>query len=425
MTQISEAKKGHLSDQIKKVAKDERIDVGIIGRRVASGKIVIPFNPIHSPCSLGIGKGLRVKVNANIGTSREHCSISEEIEKAETAVKAGAHAVMDLSTGKDLDKTRKTLLKTVKTPFGTVPIYQAGIEALEKHGAIVDMTEDEMFNMFEHQAKQGVDFAVTHVGITKESVERLRRQKRLIPMVSRGGAFHMAWILHNKEENPLYKNFDYLLELAKKYDVTLSLGDGLRSGALYDSNDRAKFQELLIIGELVERAREKGVQTMVEGPGHMPLNDITANIQVMKTVTREAPYFVLGPLVTDIAPGYDHFVGGIGGAIAGFAGADFLCYVTPAEHLGLPNKEDVHQGVIASVIAAHAADLARGIDRDIDQDFSLARENLDWDKMLKICLDPKKAKEYRKNRQPVEETRTCTMCGKLCAIDIVKKYLKK
>jgi len=424
MTQISEAKKGMITKQIKEVSKNENIAVEIIKRRVASGKIVIPFNPIHSPSSLGIGKGLRVKVNANIGTSMEHCDIKEEIEKAKVSVEAGTHAVMDLSTGGDLDKIRISLLKTVNIPFGTVPIYQAGIDAIEKRGSIVEMTEDDMFKAFENQAKQGVDFAVAHVGVTKESVERLKRQKRLIPMVSRGGSFHMAWILHNNQENPLYKNFDYLLEIAKKYDLTLSLGDGMRSGALYDSNDRAKFQELLIIGELVERAREYGVQTMVEGPGHMPLNDIQPNIQVMKTVTGEAPYFVLGPLVTDIAPGYDHFVGGIGGAIAGFAGADFLCYVTPAEHLSLPDKNDVREGVIASRIAAHAADLARGIDRDKDFNFSKAREDLNWKKMFDLCIDPKKAREYREKRMPLEDTRACSMCGKLCAIEIVKKYLK-
>ena len=425
MTQISEAKKGKITEQIKNVSKNENIDVEIIRRRVASGKIVIPFNPIHSPNSLGIGKKLRVKVNANIGTSREHCDINEEIEKAMVSMESGAHAIMDLSTGGDLDKIRTSLLKTANVPFGTVPIYQAGIEAIGKHGAIVDITEDDMFNIVEHQAKQGVDFAVVHVGVTKVSVERLRKQKRLIPMVSRGGSFHMAWILHNEQENPLYKNFDYLLEIASKYDLTLSLGDGMRSGAIYDSNDRAKFQELLIIGELIERAREKGVQAMVEGPGHMPLNDIQSNIQVMKTVTNEAPYFVLGPLVTDIAPGYDHFVGGIGGAIAGLAGADFLCYLTPAEHLSLPDKDDVREGVIATRIAAHAADLARGIDRDIDFNFSKAREELNWEKMFDLCIDPKKAKEYREKRLPLEDTNACSMCGKLCAIEMVKKHLKK
>ncbi|RLF26715.1 MAG: phosphomethylpyrimidine synthase, partial [Thermoplasmata archaeon] len=295
MTQLSDAKKGVATEQIKSVAKAEKIDLAVVLRRVAEGKIVVPHNPIHSPKAVGIGKGLRVKVNANIGTSMEHCNLGEEIKKAKVAVESGTHAVMDLSTGGNLDEIRLSLLKMVDVPFGTVPVYQAAVESIDKHGSIVDMTEDEIFNAFEKQAKQGVDFAVAHVGVTKQSVERLRKQHRLIPMVSRGGAFHMAWILHNEEENPLYKNFDYLLEIAKEYDLTLSLGDGMRSGAIYDSNDRAKFQELLIIGELVEKARKAGVQAMVEGPGHMPLNHIRANIEIMKTVTKEAPYFVLGP----------------------------------------------------------------------------------------------------------------------------------
>jgi phosphomethylpyrimidine synthase len=425
MTQLSEGKRGKITPQMKSVAAAEKFDVKAIRKAVAVGTMVIPWNPIHVPKALGIGKGLRVKVNANIGTSREHCRLREEVEKAKVAMNAGAHAVMDLSTGGNLDSIRKALLKIVTVPLGTVPVYQAGIEAIQRHGSIVDMTEDDLFSTFEKQAKQGVDFAVVHVGITKESVARLRKQKRLIPMVSRGGAFHMAWILHHDLENPLYKDFAYLLELAKMYDVTLSLGDGMRSGAVFDSNDRAKFQELLIIGELVEKARDFGVQTMVEGPGHMLLSDIQANIQVMKTVTRDAPYFVLGPLVTDIAPGYDHFVGGIGGTLAGFYGADFLCYVTPAEHLALPDKNDVRDGVIAARIAAHAADIARGIDRNVDQRFSQAREELDWEKMFQLCIDPQKAKEYRKNRYPLEDTRTCSMCGNLCAIEMVRKYLNK
>ncbi len=424
MTQLSEAQRGRVTAQMRQVARSEKIPVEIIRKKLSAGHIVIPCNPIHAPGALGIGKDLRVKVNANIGTSREYCNLNEEVEKAKAAVAAGAHAVMDLSTDGDLDVIRRRLLKTVHVPFGTVPIYQAGIEAIERRGSIVDMTADDMFRMVERQAKQGVDFAVVHVGVTKVSVERLQKQKRLIPMVSRGGSFHMAWILHHGSENPFYKDFDSLLEIAKQYDVTLSLGDGMRSGALADSNDRAKFQELLLIGELVEKARKYGVQTMVEGPGHMPLSDIQANIQVMKTVTREAPYFVLGPLVTDIAPGYDHFVGGIGGAFAGFSGADFLCYVTPAEHLCLPDKQDVRDGVIATRIAAHAADLARGIDRDVDTVFSKAREDLDWEKMFQLCIDPVKAKEYRAKRSPSEDRKTCSMCGNLCAIEMVKKYLK-
>ncbi|MBC7081779.1 MAG: phosphomethylpyrimidine synthase ThiC [Thermoplasmatales archaeon] len=425
MTIMEEAKRGKVTDEIKEVAKKEGIEKEVVMRRVAEGKIVIPRNPIHFPKVIGIGKGLRVKVNANIGTSMEYAKVEEEIEKAKVAMKYGAHAVMDLSTGGNLDMIRSKLLKTVNIPFGTVPIYQAGIEAMRKKGAIVEMSSDDILGAYEKHAKQGVDFAVAHVGVTKESVERLKKQKRLIPMVSRGGAFLMAWIIHNEEENPLYKEFDYLLEIAREYDMTLSLGDGMRSGAIYDSNDRAKFQELLIIGELVERSREKGVQTMVEGPGHMPLNDIEANIKVMKKVTNEAPYFVLGPLVTDIAPGYDHFVAGIGGAIAGYYGADFLCYVTPAEHLSLPSIEDVKEGVITARIAAHAADLARGIDRDIDEKFSIAREKLDWKKMFELAIDSEKAKKYREKRRPKKAKEACSMCGKLCAIEIVKRYLRE
>ncbi|MBN1280554.1 MAG: phosphomethylpyrimidine synthase ThiC [Candidatus Thermoplasmatota archaeon] len=424
MTQISLARQGKTTAQMRQAAASETIPVDVLRRRVASGSVVLPWNPVHAPTVVGIGQGLRVKVNANIGTSREHCRLQEEVEKATVAVAAGAHAVMDLSTGGNLDHIRKALLKTVHVPFGTVPIYQTGIEAITKRGALVDMTADDMFRVFEKQAKQGVDFAVVHVGVTRESVARLQKQKRLIPMVSRGGAFHMAWILHHGQENPLYQEFGYLLELAKQYDVTLSLGDGMRSGALADSNDRAKFQELLIIGELVEEARRAGVQTMVEGPGHMPLNDIAANIQVMKTVTRDAPYFVLGPLVTDIAPGYDHFVGGIGGALAGCAGADFLCYLTPAEHLCLPDADDVREGVIATRIAAHAADLARGVDREVDRRFSVAREALDWKQMFALCVDPATAKRYRAKRQPLEDTHACSMCGKLCAIELVQRHLR-
>ena len=425
MTQISSAQQGKVTDQMRIIAKEEPIRLKQLARRVAAGHIVIPYNPIHHPNPVGLGKGLRVKVNANIGTSREYCKPEEEIQKAKTALNAKAHAIMDLSTGGNLDDIRKKLLNISTVPFGTVPIYQTGIEAVEKHGAIVDMTSDEMFNTFEKQAKQGVDFAVVHVGVNRESVERLKRQKRLIPMVSRGGAFHMAWILHHDQENPLYKDFDHLLDIAKEYDVTLSLGDGMRSGALPDSNDRAKFQEMLIIGELVERARNIGVQTMVEGPGHMPLNDIQSNIEVMKKVTKQAPYFVLGPLVTDIAPGYDHFVGGIGGALAGYFGADFLCYLTPAEHLALPDVKDVRDGVIATRIAAHAADLARGIDQNVDYEFSKARETLDWEKMFSLAIDKDKPKRYRKQRSPLEDTHSCSMCGNLCAIEIVEKYLKK
>ncbi len=425
MTIMQEAKRGVVTDEIKAVAAAENLEADVVRRRVAAGSVVIPCNPAHAPRALGIGEGLRVKVNANIGTSREHCRPDEEMDKAAAALDAEADAIMDLSTGGDLDSLRQRLLSSIDVPFGTVPVYQAGLEAIDRRGAIVDMTSDDIFNAFRRQADQGVDFTVAHVGVTRESVERLKRQHRLIPMVSRGGAFHMAWMLHNEEENPLYEEFDYLLDIAAEHDLTLSLGDGMRSGALSDSNDRAKFQELLLIGELIERAREAGVQSMVEGPGHMPLSDIEPNIRVMKSVTDGAPYFVLGPLVTDVAPGYDHFVGGIGGAIAGYHGADFLCYVTPAEHLSLPDAEDVRQGVIATRIAAHAANLARGVDRDVDHRFSKARNELDWETMFDLCIDPERAREYRQRREPTEDPRSCSMCGRLCAIEMVEEYLRE
>ncbi len=422
MTLMDDAKNG-ISDVIKEVAKAEGVEAEKLRKRVAEGRVVIPYNPIHSPKLLGIGEGLSVKVNANIGTSPDHADVEEEVQKARIALEYGSDAVMDLSIGGDLDEIRKRLIEAVGMPFGTVPIYQAGIGAVKNKGAVVDMTEDDMFNAFERHAKDGVDFAVAHCGVTLESVNRLKKQKRLVDLVSRGGSFHTAWILHNEKENPLYKNFDYLLELAAKYDLTLSLGDAFRSGCIYDANDRAKIQELLIIGELVERAREKGVQTIVEGPGHVPLNLIESNIKIMKSTTRNAPYYVLGPLVTDIAPGYDHIVGAIGGAIAGYAGADFLCYVTPSEHLSLPTVEDVKEGVVAARIAAHSADLARGLGWDRDIRMAKARRDLDWEEMFDLAIDSTKAKRYRNERKPTHEE-FCSMCGDLCAIKLSRKYLR-
>ena len=422
MSLMTDAKKS-VTEEIRKVAEAEGIDAEKLRKRIAEGRITIPFNPIHSPEPLGVGEGLTVKVNANIGTSPDHADFDEEVEKAKVALKYGSDAVMDLSIGGDLNEIRRKLIEVVDKPFGTVPIYQAGIEAVKKRGTVVDMSEDDMFNAFEKHAKDGVDFVVAHCGVTLESVNRLKKQNRIVDLVSRGGSFHTAWIIHNKKENPIYENYDYLLEMAKKYDLTLSLGDGMRSGCIYDANDRAKMQELLIIGELVERAREKGVSTIVEGPGHVPLNLIESNIRIMKSVTKNAPYYVLGPLVTDIAPGYDHIVGAIGGAIAGYAGADFLCYVTPSEHLSLPTVEDVREGVIAARIAAHSADLARGLGWDKDVEMAKARRDLDWDSMFKLVIDPEKAKGYRDQRKPTYEE-FCSMCGDLCAIKLPRKYLR-
>jgi phosphomethylpyrimidine synthase len=422
MSLMSESK-NDIPKLVAEVAKLEGVNPEKLARLVAQGKVTIPYNPIHSPQPLGIGEGLRVKVNANIGTSPDHIDIDEEIQKAKLALEFGSEAVMDLSVGGDLDDIRKKLISVVDKPFGSVPIYQAGLNAAKK-SAVIDMTEDDMFNSIEKHARDGVDFIVAHCGINLESVSRLKKQERILDLVSRGGSFHAAWILHHRKENPLYENFDYLLEMAKKYDLTLSLGDGMRSGCIYDANDRAKIQELLIIGELVERAREVGVQTIVEGPGHVPLNIIKSNIQIMKTVTKSAPYYVLGPLVTDIAPGYDHIVSAIGGAIAGYSGADFLCYVTPSEHLSLPTIDDVREGVIAARIAAHSANLARGIDMDLDEKMARARRALDWEKMFELVLDPQKAREYRDKRKPAQDE-FCSMCGDLCAIKLPRKYMDR
>lgn len=329
---------------------------------------------------------------------------------------------MDLSTGGDLDRIRRKILN-IPVPIGTVPIYQAAVEAVRDNGSIVDMTEDDIFDVIEKHAKDGVDFMTLHVGLTQESLQTLLRQKRLTGIVSRGGSFLAAWMIHNKKENPLYQDFDYLLEIAREYDVTLSLGDALRPGSIYDSTDKPQIHELRILGELVERAWEKGVQCMVEGPGHIPLNEIEANVILEKKICKGAPFYVLGPLVTDIALGYDHITAAIGGAIAAYAGADFLCYVTPSEHLALPTVEDVKLGVIASKIAAHAADIARGIDIEKDYEMSKARANLNWRRQFELCVDPEKAKAFRKERQP-QRGDVCTMCGEFCAMRIVREYLR-
>ena len=410
-----------LEDRIKAIAAAEAVDEAKLRTAFEKGWVVIPSNPAHDPSACGIGEGLRVKVNANLGTSPDHIDLDEEIAKAKIALEYKTDAIMDLSIGGDLDDIRRSVLKEVPVPFGTVPIYQAGIEALGR-GKIVEMTEDDIFNTFEKHGKDGVDFVVAHCGITRESVDRLKKQDRIINMVSRGGSFHASWILYNDAENPLYQNFDYLLEIAKEHNMILSLGDGMRSGCIYDANDRAKFQELLILGELVERARAAGVQAMVEGPGHVPLQMIPPNIEVMKTVTDRAPYFVLGPLVTDIAPGYDHITGAIGAAIAGYAGADFLCYVTPSEHLRLPDVNDVKEGVIAARIAGHAADIARGNKQaeELDTRMARARRDLNWEEQFKLVIDPEKCRKYRHEREPHNEE-FCSMCGDFCAIRRVRE----
>jgi phosphomethylpyrimidine synthase len=424
MTQLELARKGTVSPHVKYVAKTEGVGADFVIRGLAAGNIVIPANSKHTnlaPC--GIGKGLRTKVNANIGTSSDSYDLDIELRKLQTAVTFGADTVMDLSTGGDISAIRRAILRTSTCAIGTVPIYQAGIQAIENRGAIVNMSTDEIFAAIEEHAKDGVDFMTVHCGVTQASLARLKRQKRMTDIVSRGGAFLMGWMLHNDRENPLYEYFDRLLELAFEYDFALSLGDGLRPGCLADATDRAQVQELIILGELVERAKEAGVQAMIEGPGHLPLDQIATNVQLEKSLCRGAPFYVLGPLVTDVGAGYDHITAAIGGAVAAAAGADFLCYVTPTEHLSLPGVEDVKEGVIASRIAAHAADIVKGVRsaREWDEQMSMARKALDWQTQAKLSLDPELS-QHAHGKIPAGGA-TCSMCGKYCAMAIVKEYL--
>jgi phosphomethylpyrimidine synthase len=425
MTQLEKARAGVTTPEMKTVAEKEQVDVLWLRDRIAEGRVVIPANVNHKgldPC--GVGEGLLIKVNANIGTSSDRAVLEEEEAKLEAALEAGADTVMDLSTGGDIGLIRKRVLEKSPVPLGTVPIYQAVVETVNEHGGVIHLTVDKIFDVIEEQAAEGVDFITVHCGVTRAALEMLRNQGRITGVVSRGGAFLTTWMLHHDRENPLYEHYDRLLEIAKKYDVTLSLGDGLRPGCLADATDRAQVHELMTLGQLTKWAWEKDVQVMIEGPGHVPLNQIKANILLQKQLCQGAPFYVLGPLVTDIAAGYDHVACAIGGAVAGEAGADFLCYVTPAEHLSLPGVEDVREGVIVTRIAAHAADIARGHKLAIERDrrMSVARGKLDWDTQMELAIDPKKAKRYRQENPPGEDD-VCTMCGKYCAIKTVKEYL--
>jgi len=425
MTQLEEARKGNLTPALKSVAKEEGIAAGSLAELMAQGKVIIPHNPRH-PLSkpAGIGRGLRTKVNVNIGTSADFPLLEQELKKVEVALRYDADAIMDLSTGGNLKSIRKKILRKAFVPLGTVPIYQAAIEAISRHGSIVRMTGDDLFNSIEAQAQEGVDFMTVHCGLTLRGIERLKKQGRLADIVSRGGAFHLAWMLHHGRENPLYADFERLLDLARRYDFTLSLGDALRPGSILDATDRPQIEELLTLGELVKRAWERDVQVMVEGPGHVPLDQVEMNIKLQKRVCHDAPFYVLGPLVTDIAPGYDHIVSAIGGALAAAAGADFLCYVTPAEHLGLPSIDDVREGLIASKIAAHAADIVKGVRGALERDKNLsrARKRLDWDAQKKFVIDPHKFETVRKKRKT--KSKACSMCGEFCAMRIVSEFLK-
>ena len=408
--------------EIEEVAKKEGIDPDRLRKLISTGRVVIHQNTKHSPKPIGIGESLIIKVNANLGSSPDHVDINEELEKAKVSVEYGSDTIMDLSTGGDIDLIRRRILKEINVPLGTVPIYQAGLLAAKK-GSLIDMNEDDMFNGIEKHAKDGVDFMTVHCGVTMEGARLIRDSGRKVGVVSRGGSWLVSWILHNGMENPLYSNFDYLLEMAKEYEFTISLGDGLRPGCIADATDAPQLQELIVLGELVKRARKADVQTMVEGPGHVPLNQIEANVRIEKTVCDGAPFYVLGPLPTDIAAGFDHLAGAIGGALAGYYGADFLCYMTPAEHISLPTIDDVKQGVIGTKIAAHVADLARGKDWEKDLKMAEARKSLDWDEMFKYVFDPKMAKEKRKKSKPKLED-TCSMCGDVCAIRLANELVK-
>ena len=426
-TQMQLARQGIITAAMEIVAKQEGLSPELIRNRVAEGTIAICANINHKNLvPRGVGLGLSTKVNANIGTSSAYPDIEPEIEKLEMAIAAGADAVMDLSTGDNIDLSRQSIINKSTVMVGTVPIYQATVEAIKKYGVVVDMTGDDLLAVIEKQAQDGADFMTIHCGITTSVLDRLKQQGRIADVVSRGGSFITGWMLHNNKENPLYERYDEILDICEKYDVTMSLGDGLRPGCIEDATDRAQIQELLVLGELVDRAWQRGIQVIVEGPGHMPYDQIAANVKLQKQLCQGAPFYVLGPLVTDVAPGYDHITAAIGGTLAATAGADFLCYVTPAEHLGLPTIDDVKEGVIASRIAGHAADIVKGVNgaKQWDLEMSKARKALDWEKQIELAIDPEKAKKYRKARN-ADNTEACSMCGDYCAMKIVGEYLEK
>jgi len=423
MTLMEDAKKGKITPQMEAVARDEGIDAKTICSCVARGLISIPNNPVRDCRVVGIGKYLSTKINANIGTSRDYINIDEEVEKAKTAEAFGADALMDLSTGGDLDIIRKMIMDAVNIPIGSVPIYQAA--ASQK--TVVDMTSDDMFNAVRKHAKDGIDFVTIHAGVNQDSMNRIKQGSRITDIVSRGGSFTLAWMLHNGEDNPFYSEYDYLMEIAYEYDMAISLGDGMRPGCIHDASDGPSFMEFITLGELVKRTREANIQCFVEGPGHVPIDEIELSVKGMKSLCDNAPLYLLGPLVTDIAPGYDHITGAIGGTFAGMCGADFLCMTTPAEHLALPTNDDIREGTIVTRIAAHAADLAKEGQKEraraVDDKMAHARKNLDWDTQFELAIDGEKAKNIRDSRNTGSDA--CSMCGDLCAMKIVSKALEE
>ncbi|MEO0191683.1 MAG: phosphomethylpyrimidine synthase ThiC [candidate division WOR-3 bacterium] len=424
MTQRQKALSGEITAEMRQVASDEGLSPERVRDLVRSGRVVILKNALHDVKPVGVGEGLRTKVNANIGSSPYHMIIEEEIEKLRVSVEAGADTVMDLSLGQFLNRIRREIIKRSPIPVGTVPIYQVGFELSRKQKRVEDMTLSDFLRVMEKQAKEGVDFMTVHAGTTRRAWELMKQGGRVLNVVSRGGSMLVAWMEANGRENPLYEGFDEILDVAEEYDITLSLGDGMRPGAIADAGDRPQIEELITLAELAARCLERGVQVMIEGPGHVPLTQIETNIRIQKSLTRGLPFYILGPLPTDIAPGYDHIAAAIGGAIAGAAGADFLCYLTPAEHLRLPTPQDVREGVIITRIAAHIADLAKGIPGawEHDRAMSEARANLDWETMFRLAIDPTKAKKYRVESEASEKD-FCTMCGEFCAVKALKRIL--
>ncbi len=422
-TQMDAARKGIVTPQMEAVAAEEHIPVQKLMEYVAAGTVAIPANKNHKCLKPhGIGSMLKTKINVNLGTSRDCVNLDEEMEKVKDAVDMGAEAIMDLSSFGDTQKFRRKLTAECPAILGTVPIYDA---VVYYNKPLPQITSQEWIDIVRMHAQDGVDFLTLHCGVNKATGERFLKNKRLMNLVSRGGSLIFAWMMATGNENPFYEHYDEVLDICAEYDVTISLGDACRPGCIEDGTDISQIEELVTLGELTQRAWEKNVQIMIEGPGHMPLNQIAANMQIQKTICKGAPFYVLGPIVTDIAPGYDHITAAIGGAIAAASGAAFLCYVTPAEHLRLPTPEDVREGIIASKIAAHAADVAKGIPQALawDHEMALARRNLDWDRQFELAIDPEKAKRYRATSTPERED-TCTMCGKMCAVRTLNRILR-
>ncbi len=425
MTQVDMANEGKISLEMERAAAAENISAEKLRQLVASGRAVIPKNNRHKfDRVLAIGHGLRTKINANIGTSGPCCGVEQELEKLRAAVAANTDSVMDLSTGADFAEVRRMIFEHSPVMVGAVPIYAVATQLREEGTTLADMDPDVLFRSIETQCAEGLDYITVHCGVTRQVVRRLEHYQRLMPSVSRGGSILMHWMEKNNKENPLYQDFDALLDIAHAYDVTLSLGDGFRPGTVADATDGPQIEELIILGELARRAQARGVQVMIEGPGHVPLNQVVANVVMEKQLCGGAPFYLLGPLTTDIAPGYDHITAAIGGAVAAAAGADFLCYVTPAEHLCIPNAADVRAGVIAARIAGHSADIAKGLPGAIERDrqMSIHRRDLDWEGMMSEALDPDWA---RARISLSSDKETCTMCGEFCAVRLSRRSQKR